>query len=67
MTGVRHRSCPGILLYILGERVPVADQAWTLDWDTMELAKPLHSKSLQSLSYHISPAPGVLTFVLTSP
>jgi hypothetical protein len=30
-------------------------QAWTLDWGIMELAKPLHSRSLQSLSYCIFP------------
>jgi hypothetical protein len=32
----------------------VGDQGWTLDWDTMEFAQPLHGRSLHSLSYYHS-------------
>jgi hypothetical protein len=30
---------------------PVGDQAWTLDWEIMELSQPLHDRSLHSLTY----------------
>jgi hypothetical protein len=37
-------------------RGDIGDQAWTLDWEITEFAKSPHSRSLQSLSYHIFPS-----------
>jgi hypothetical protein len=40
--------------------------AWTLDWEIMELAEPLHGRILQSLFYHIFPSTWYLDFVPAS-
>jgi hypothetical protein len=37
---IKHRNASGALRNRVGG--DVRDQAWTLDWDTMEFAQPLH-------------------------
>jgi hypothetical protein len=62
---IKHRNALGAFKNRVGG--DVGDQAWTLDWDIMESAQPLHVGVCTASSTIVFPVPGVLTFVLTSP